>query len=297
MTCQEIYPAPDEEGMRLDKFLSEKLNFSRNRVQKFIKEGAVLVNGFKKNKKYSVSQGDKILCDSLSRKEKTAVLDADICYIHKEDTFVVVDKPYGIVVHPAPGLDEYTLYDILKEKYRYVQTVHRLDRNTSGVIIVAVDRKAARNLKSQFKQGKVKKTYLAIVGGRVKADAGELDLPLKRSNKNPTKMEVSWVKSRSSVTRFRVVDRVSDFSLLELYPLSGRTHQIRVHLSYSGHPVLGDDKYGGGYAGYACRHLLHAWRISFFHPEKKGRVNYCSAPPPDFIKKIRKLGFENVDYI
>lgn len=221
--------------------------------------------------------------------------------IHAEPDFLALDKPAGIAVHGGPGVRGPTVADWLAAQYPETKRVgddpalrpgivHRLDRNTSGVMIVARSQEAFENLKRLFKERRVEKTYLALVVGTPKRRAGVIDAPIGRMASNPTKRGVGQRTrgSRRALTEYRTLERLGSYTLLEVKPKTGRMHQIRVHLASIGIPVAGDTVYGGGKAvlGGLNRQFLHAWRIGFSYPE--GRRWRFDAPLPGDLDRVLK---------
>ncbi|MFH1414758.1 MAG: RluA family pseudouridine synthase [Elusimicrobiota bacterium] len=279
---KKILVAGTGERSRLDVFLAEELGFSRSRVKKLIEAGQVNVNETVKNCNYRVIEGDSILVD-LPDKQKSTLEAQDIQFeiLHTADSYAVINKPPGIVVHPAPGNKSGTLLNGLLGRFPDPHLVHRLDKDTSGVMVIALDEKSALDLRRQFKSREVKKVYSALVEGVIPEEAGEICVPIKRSVKDPTRMSVGWTDARKSITRFRVKEKLNNATLVEIYLLTGRTHQIRVHFSYYGYPVVGDKKYGQGTIP-APRQMLHACQISFRDPASGERVYHEAPVPQDF---------------
>jgi 23S rRNA pseudouridine1911/1915/1917 synthase len=213
--------------------------------------------------------------------------------IFEDESIIVIDKKAGITVHPAPGENDFTVSELLKGKLRFTDSnprngvVHRLDKGTSGVMVVAKDRIAEEDLKRQFKDRKVKKTYYALVRGNLKPAKGTIDMPLGRDKINPKKMGVS-IKGRNAKTRYTVLKDLNGWSFLELIPETGRTHQIRVHLAAIGFPIVGDKKYGQKTLT-ADRIFLHAGRIEFTHPVDKKKMSFDSKLPKDLKEIIDNL--------
>jgi len=281
----------EESDIRLDKFLSKKSELTRTKIKKMIEQGLVEVNGEKKSAHYKVAAGDKIimrLSEENARKyEPENHIALNILY--ENDSITVINKPPDLVVHPAPSHHGVTLLDGLAAKYGEVHLVHRLDKDTSGVMIAALNEKTALEIRKQFKAKEVKKVYQAIVDGVIEDPSGEISAPIKRSRRDPTKMRVGWDSARSSVTRYKVNEKLNNATFVEVYPLSGRTHQIRVHFAYSGHPVVGDKKYGKDRDMRAGRQMLHAHQIAFKDPETGEILNFRTEPPQDFQNVLKKL--------
>lgn len=226
--------------------------------------------------------------------------------IHAEDDFLALDKPAGIAVHRGAGVKGETVVDWLVEKYPEIQRVgddpkerpgivHRLDKDTSGVMIVARSQQAFEDLKQLFKERKIEKTYLALVLGAPKKKSGTIDAPIGRSAANPTKRGTGARArgSRTAVTEYRTLERLGAWTLLEAKPKTGRMHQIRVHLASIGHPVAGDRTYGGSRTALPGlgRQFLHAWRLSFSYPEGR-RWQFEAALPEDLDAVLRRLRAE-----
>ncbi len=285
--------------IRLDKYLAGRLTLSRTKIQKLIEDRKVTVDDKYKDSHFRLKGGEKItykLPDAKESNIKGNVKPEEISLniLHREKSFLILRKPPNMVVHPAPKNRTGTLLNGLVKKFKTPHLVHRLDKDTSGIMVVALEEKAALNLRKQFKAREVKKVYMALLKGRLEQPAGEIKAPIKRSRRDRTKMEVSWQGSKESVTRYKTLELKNNITLVEIYPLSGRTHQIRVHFSYRGYPVLGDKKYGTS-TGNAIRQMLHAWQISFSHPETGRRVSFKVDPPPDFKKIMNVNNFQKFD--
>ncbi|MGM0440807.1 MAG: RluA family pseudouridine synthase [Elusimicrobiota bacterium] len=286
--------------IRLDKYLAGELAISRTKIQKLIEEKKVTVDGKYKDSHFPLKGGEKIVYEPY-KEEKSGSGDSEVKpenipldIVHEEENFLILNKPADLVVHPAPKNRTGTLLNGLMSKYKNPQLVHRLDKDTSGVMVVALNDEAALNLRKQFKDRKVKKVYIALLNGRLEQRAGEIKAPIRRSRRDRTKMEVSWHGAKKSITRYKVIEKRNNISLIEIYPLSGRTHQIRVHFSYLGFPVLGDKKYGK-ITGGAARQMLHAWQISFNHPVKNKRTSFKINPPEDFSSILEVNKFKKFD--
>ncbi len=294
----------DEKGDRLDVFLSESEELegrSRSFIQKLIKEGKISVNGKMKKAKYSVKPGDEIEVEIEEEEEdgKPEPQNIDLNIIYEDEDLAVVYKPQGMVVHPADGNKDGTLVNALLYHMDSLSDVnggdirpgivHRIDKDTSGVLLVAKNNKAHESLAKQLEEHSVTRKYLALVEGRIKEDKGTVDAPIGRNPSDRKKMAVVE-GGRRAVTHFRVVERFEDNTLVEAQLETGRTHQIRVHMKYIKHPVVGDPVYGIRKQRFRLEgQLLHAHTIGFIHPST-GEYMEFSYPLPDYFEEVlRKL--------
>lgn len=291
----------EDENLRLDKYIS-KLNddFSRNYIQKLIDESMVLVNNQVEKKSYSVNQGDEIIIKIAEPKtltlEKKEDIDLDIIYEDKE--IIIINKPVGLIVHPVKGNKTDTLVNALlahTEKLGNINgtirpgIVHRLDKNTSGTIVVAKSKKSLNNLLKQFKKRETEKIYHTILKGVLPYNSGTIDAPIGRDPKNRTKMAVKKNNSKKAVTDFEVLERFNDYTYVKVNLKTGRTHQIRVHFSNLGYPIIGDTKYGKKENKFELDYqLLHAYKLGFYHPESKEWMEFKAKLPQKF-KEILKF--------
>lgn len=284
-------------GERLDKTLAARLeHFSRSQIQALIREGKVLVNGTAVKASYRLEDGDRVV---ISLPEETAghepvpeAIPLDIVY--EDDQVAVVNKPAGMVVHPAFGHNTGTLVNAVLARWPEIALfsepsragiVHRLDKDTSGVLIVAKTHAALEMLRAQFKGREVRKRYLALVDGAPETPEGVIDAPIGRDPAQRKRMAVRH-DGREAVTEFRVIEHFADYSLLEVYPKTGRTHQIRVHLAFIGHPVAGDTVYGRRRQAIKLkRHFLHAAAITFIRPGSSEAIT-AEAPLPAGLENI-----------
>ncbi|MBN2120789.1 MAG: RluA family pseudouridine synthase [Candidatus Omnitrophica bacterium] len=275
------------EGLRLDKYLALLFtDISRTRVQELIKTGSITVNGKILSAAHHLKHKDLVEV-RIIQKEKAAIplVEKDIPVIFEDDDFIVVDKPCDLVVHPV-GQDQASLIGALMQKGVTLSdvsaqrpgVVHRLDKATSGIMVLAKSNSAHLWLLSQFRKRQVSKEYRALVKGVLKIKKGEIDLPLKRLKYKPT-MKVSFLGAKKSLTIFEVLKEEKGFSLLKLSPKTGRMHQLRVHLAFLGHPIVGDNKYKGPKAE---RLFLHSIKLGFFHPRTKNFVAFSSKLPISF---------------
>jgi len=292
-----------EANQRIDKFLVVQLkdDFSRSDIKKFIEAGCVYLNAHVVKAHQKVRENDSIKIEvfQLDKQTEIPAIEIPLDIVYEDDFLFVVNKCAGMVVHPAAGHFDDTLVNALLFHTKCLSDingltkpgiVHRLDKDTSGLLVVAKENKTHRFLAKQFKEHAVKKMYVAIVSGRVEYDEGIIDEPLARSPFDRKKMKVSHVSAREAVTRYRVLSRCEDASLLEVFPQTGRTHQIRVHMAYLGHPVLGDRQYGKNQSKYHIkRQALHAKNLGFIHPDSKQFVEFQAEVPADMQNIINQL--------
>ena len=290
----------EHQGHRLDKFLADHFSkdFSRVFLQKLLKKGKVLLNGQIPKCHQMVNDGDCIEM-SIPEPEESVILAQKIPLniVYEDKYLLVVNKPQGMVTHPAPGNYTGTLVNALLAHCDDLSgiggvlkpgIVHRLDKGTSGLLLVAKTDEAHKKLAKQFKDKTTKRVYLALVDGNVELDNGTVELPIGRSVRDRKKMAVKFddESSKEAITYYKVIKRFGNFTLLECRLGTGRTHQIRVHLSYIGHPILGDETYGT--KGNFKMPMLHAAIIGFTHPVTKKFMEFSSRPPKEMAEVIRK---------
>ena len=298
-----VKATPEQAGMRIDLFLLEfsqahNLGFSRTCIQKLISEGSVtLAREGKLKSHYKAKAGDEfrvIIYDKLPNGLKPEDIPLDIVY--EDDDLAVINKPAGLVVHPAPGNYEHTLVNALLYHFKSLSNVspqrpgivHRLDKETSGLIVITKNNSSHLVLSSQFAKHSIKRKYIALVKGRVEFDENEIELPIGRHPVKRKNMAVSFKDSaKPAKTRYRTLKRAKDFSLLELEPFTGRTHQLRVHLAFIGHPILGDAKYGRD--NNFSRLALHAKYLGFLHPVSGKFMEFLSEMPKEFKEFLNRL--------
>ncbi len=287
-------------GKRIDSFIpSIKKDISRSMVQKLIKEENIKVNGKETKHSYKLKLNDEIEISIPEAKEiDLKAQDIPLDIIYEDDDIIVINKPKGMVVHPANGNPDGTLVNavmaICKDSLSGIGgeirpgIVHRLDKDTSGAIIVAKNDKAHINLSEQLKEHKVKKTYLALVRGIIKENEATINMPISRSNKDRKKMDVNK-EGKEAITHFKVLGRYKNkYTLLQINLETGRTHQIRVHLSYIGYPIIGDEVYSNGKNEWGIKgQCLHAWKLEFTHPTTKEKIS-LEAEIPEYLKNILK---------
>lgn len=299
--------AEREAGERLDAYLAARINdWSRSRIQRLIEEGDVLIGGLTSKSSYKLRVADEIEVEltPLASTEFTPE-NIPIEVIYEDDELVVVNKPAGLVVHPAAGLPSGTLANALAFHFQQLSThagavrpgiVHRLDRDTSGLVLVAKTEAAHEQLADQFRAREVFKSYVALVHGRLEQESGSIDQPIARDPRNRTRMAVVR-GGRPSLSLYRVRRSYDRFTLLDVQIKTGRTHQIRVHLQWLKHPVVGDALYGDGRdktvqdpqlrarINALHRQFLHAEQLGFRHPRTDERLRF-TAPLPDKLAKL-----------
>ena len=287
---------PHDAGKRLDQVLHERLpGHSRSRIQRWIQAGAVLVNGKSARASYTVRGGEIVDVTPLEPPPLAATPeDIPLAVLYEDDDLVAIDKPAGMVVHAGAGVHSGTLVNALLHRFRGLSgvagelrpgIVHRLDRYTSGVLLVAKNDAAHHHLAAQFSGRRVEKVYIALVHGRVANETGRIERPISRDPVHRTRMTARRAVGRAAWSEYRVVGRFRGFTLLEVRIGTGRTHQIRVHLSSIGHPVAGDSLYGApakvpGMPGLG-RYFLHAHRIRFARPSDGEELTLTSPLPPE----------------
>ena len=289
-------------SQRLDKFLSENIDeMTRSALTKLIDDGKVSVNSRIVSKSYKLCEGDRIevlLSDPEPLNVSAENIALDIVY--EDDDLLVVNKPKGMVVHPAAGNYSGTLVNALL--YHCGDSlsgingvlrpgiVHRIDKNTSGLLMVAKNDFAHQGLSEQIQDHSFKREYLAVAYGNIKEDAGVINAPIGRHKVDRKRMCVTKENSKEAITRFEVLERFSDFTYLRCMLETGRTHQIRVHLAHIGHPLAGDDVYGPKKVITAlCGQCLHAYLLGFVHPRTGEYLEFTSKVPESFEKFLTKL--------
>lgn len=295
-------------NIRIDKFLRTYLDsngqkgYSRSTIQKYINDGSITVNSLNVQPDYIVKFDDKIDINVTQTPDFSELKPQNIRLniVFEDNDIIVVNKPSGMVVHPAHGNPDGTLVNALIFHCNQLASlglphrpsiVHRLDKDTSGLMVCAKTNEAFLNLIEQFKTKQIRKEYIAIVKGSVKSDYCKLDMPIGRHSKQRQNMAVSFLESKEAITEYRVLFRCDDFSVLKVRIHTGRTHQIRVHMAYIGHPVLGDTKYGRK-SDYIDRQALHAWRLEFVHPITKKKVQFKAGIPEDMKNVFTEFGFD-----
>ena len=289
----------NDKGKRLDIYIAENFNeLSRTMIKKLIESNNILVNDKSEKVSYKVQANDNISIDIPEAKEtKLKAQEIPLDIIYEDSDIIVINKPKGMVVHPANGNPDGTLVNailsICKNSLSGIGgelrpgIVHRLDKDTSGLIIVAKNDKAHINMSEQIKERNVKKTYIALVRGNVPEEEATINMPIGRSTKDRKKMAVNK-NGKNAVTHFKVLKRYSKYTLLEIKIETGRTHQIRVHMAEIGYPVVGDAVYSNGKNEFGIEgQMLHAYKLEFMHPITNKHME-LTAPLPQYFEEILK---------
>jgi 23S rRNA pseudouridine1911/1915/1917 synthase len=291
-----LNPETVNKGMRLDHYLQACLpQFSRSRIQEWIRNGRILVNGGTAKSSYALRGGESIQVEPAEPPPlKAFAEDLPVAILYEDAAVVAVDKPAGMVVHAGAGVRSGTLVNALLHRFAHLSAlgdplrpgiVHRLDKDTSGVLLVALTDAAHRRLAAQFASRQVEKTYIALVQGSVKREHGHIDAPIERDSVRRTRMTARTGRGRIALTDYRVLRRLQRFTLLEVRIHTGRTHQIRVHLSSIGHPVAGDRLYGAAPLSGLPAFFLHAHRIRFTSPATESLVT-VESPLPESLEAV-----------
>ncbi|NQJ21234.1 RluA family pseudouridine synthase [Streptococcus suis] len=289
-------------GVRLDKALADLTDLSRSVANEQIKNGQVLVNGQAKKAKYSVQVGDVISYQVPEVEEIDYVAeDIPLEIVYQDEDVAVINKPQGMVVHPSAGHTSGTLVNALLYHVKDLSgingvlrpgIVHRIDKDTSGLLMIAKNDEAHTKLAAELKDKKSLRKYWAIVHGNLPNDRGMIEAPIGRSEKDRKKQAVT-AKGKEAVTRFQVLERFGDYTLVELTLETGRTHQIRVHMAYIGHPVAGDEAYGPKKTLKGDGQFLHARTLGFTHPRTGEVVEFTAEAPAIFQETLEKLRKSN----
>ena len=284
-------------NIRLDQYLSQELDISRSKIQKLIKDKRIFVNGKNVNSSYLVSENEIIdVDDDLSFEIHINPENIDVDVVYEDDYLLIVNKKSGMVVHPAPGNYSGTLVNALMGRFNLSNKdnirpgiVHRIDKDTSGLLVVAKQDEVHEALSKMIKNKEVERKYIALVEGVINHETGTIDAPIGRDINNRQKMMVTDINSKDAITHFRVLKRYKDKTLIECKLETGRTHQIRVHMDYIGHPIVNDPVYGRSKKVTPFGQMLHSKSIRFIQPITKKEIYIESELPKEFQDYLNNL--------
>ena len=287
----------EETQTRIDSYLATKLDISRSKIQKLIKEGKVLVNDKVISANYLVKLNDQIqVNDELNYEMSVEPENIPLDIVYEDDDLLVINKASGMVVHPAPGHYTNTLVNALLYRFNITSgdkmrpgIVHRLDKDTSGLMLVAKNEETHEKLSKMIGNKEVERRYLAITTGVIKTDTGTIDAPIGRDQRNRLKMQVTDVNAKEAITHFKVLKRYKANTLIECILETGRTHQIRVHLAYINYPIVNDPLYGKEKNCTEFGQMLHSKSIRFNHPRTNKELYFEVEPPKEFKEKLEEL--------
>lgn len=287
----------EKNNIRLDSFLKDELDISRSKVQKLIKNGRIMVNDKEASSNYLVKENDVItVSDDLSFEIHIEPEDIPIDVVYEDEYLLIVNKKSGMVVHPAPGNYSGTLVNALMGRFKLSNKdnirpgiVHRIDKDTSGLLVVAKTDAVHDKLSEMIKNKEVERIYIALVEGVINHETGTIDAPIGRDIVNRQKMMVTDINSKDAITHFRVLKRYSDKTLIECKLETGRTHQIRVHMAYINHPIVNDPVYGKSKKTTPFGQMLHSKSIRFIHPVTKKEIYFESELPEEFKNYLDSL--------
>lgn len=286
------------ENKRIDNYLSETLNISRSQIQKYIKENYITVNNQEVKSSYVLKETDEIEVNIKEEKIISATPEKmDLNIVYEDDDVIVINKPNGMVVHPGNGNYSHTLANGLMYHSKLSDIngsfrpgiVHRIDAYTTGLLMVAKNNFAHASLAKQLEEKTVTRKYIALVWGVIKSDTGTIDAPIGRDKLDRKKMAVTDINSKKAITHFKVLERLNNATLIELSLETGRTHQIRVHMNYIGHPVVNDPVYGKRKLIDSTGQCLHAKVIGFNHPRTNKYLEFDSELPECFTNILNKF--------
>ena len=287
-----------DDNTRIDTYLSsnEEVDLTRAKIQTLIKNGNILVNNKPIKNSYKVQNGDEIVINYVEENLDIKPEDIKLDIVYEDDDVIVVNKESGMVVHPAVGNTSGTLVNALmgyselskvNDEFR-PGIVHRIDKDTSGLLLVAKNDKAHLFLEEELKEHKIVRTYVALVHGVIKHDTGEIDAPIGRDKQDRKKMAVTSENSKTAITHFKVLERYKNTTLIECKLETGRTHQIRVHMKYIGYPIVNDPMYSRDRNIDGFGQMLHAKSIEFTHPRTKEKMTFNCDVPKKFKEILQK---------
>lgn len=292
-----------EEKLRIDKYLSTEFDYSRSKIKRLVDNGKILVNGkIIDSNNYKVKLNDEIeITDEMIVNTDVKAQDIKLDIVYEDEYLIIVNKPSGMVVHPALGHYSNTLVNALLYHFNLSHKgsirpgiVHRIDKDTSGILVVAKDDKTHEMLANMIKEKQIERTYLALVDGVIMNDTGTIDAPIGRDEKNRQKYIVTGTNAKESITHFKVLERFKNNTLVECRLETGRTHQIRVHMAHLHHPLVGDQVYGYKKQRFKLKgQALHARNLGLVHPTTGEYMEFESKLPSHFQDVLDRLRKEN----
>ncbi len=287
----------EENNIRIDKYLTEKTDFSRSLINKMLKDNYILVNNKSVKPSYLVEANDEInIIDGYIKDTNVKAQKMNLDIVYEDDYLMVINKPSGLVVHPGCGNNDNTLVNGLKyyiddfedDNSLRPGIVHRIDKDTSGLLIIAKDLKTQELLSNMFKEHSIKREYIALVYGQINEDSATIDAPIGRDVNNRKQMAITSKNSKKAITHFKVLKRYKDYTLLKLQLETGRTHQIRVHMKYINHPVYNDPIYSNK-KSTDFGQFLHSYSMEFTHPITKEKMSFKVDLPDIFQEFLDNL--------
>ena len=286
----------EEEQKRIDTYLASKTDFSRNKIQKLIKNKHITLNDQEISSNTSVHEGDVIQINDVKEEQTIKGEDIDLDIIYEDDYLLIINKPSGMVVHPAPGHHSSTLVNALVGRFSLSNKdelrpgiVHRIDKDTSGLLIIAKTDEAHEKLSEMIKNKEVERKYIALVNGVIKHETGTIDAPIGRDISSRQKMAVTDINSKDAITHFKVLKRFKNHTLIECKLDTGRTHQIRVHMAYIGYPIVNDPLYGKSKKTTSFGQMLHSYSIKFIHPMTNKLISFEIPLPKEFDELLNEV--------
>lgn len=299
MEQYEFIVALEDAKMRIDQYLTSKLPYSRSRIQNLISQGYILLNDEETKSNAKVKVDDEIVVDVPEAESiELKPVDLNLEIVYEDSDIIVVNKPKGMIVHPGAGTKEPTLVEGLLYHCKDLSgingalrpgIVHRIDKDTSGLLVAAKNDLAHQSLSQQLSSKTMHRSYLGVVHGVIEPDVATIDAPIGRDTRDRQKMMVTDVNARNAVTHFRVLERFKDFTYVEFELETGRTHQIRVHMQYIKHPMMGDPKYANRNTPDTQGQMLHAYKLTLVHPKTQEMMTFTCEAPEIFKTTLAEL--------
>jgi 23S rRNA pseudouridine1911/1915/1917 synthase len=295
----EFIVALEDAKTRIDQYLTAKLPYSRSRIQNLIDQGYILLNDEETKSNTKVKVGDEIVVDVPEAESiELKPVDLNLEIVYEDSDIIVVNKPKGMIVHPGAGTKEPTLVEGLLYHCKDLSgingalrpgIVHRIDKDTSGLLVAAKNDLAHQSLSQQLSSKTMHRSYLGVVHGVIEPDVATIDAPIGRDTRDRQKMMVTDVNARNAITHFRVLERFKDFTYVEFELETGRTHQIRVHMQYIKHPMMGDPKYANRNTPDTQGQMLHAYKLTLVHPKTQETMTFTCDVPEIFKTTLEEL--------